>query len=323
LRIDQSGLYENILVDGEWIDQDLVRITADNVVLRNCTIRNGRRDAVEIYARNVRLENCHIHHVIGGTYRADHNVDAHGITGRPQNLTVYNTEISHVSGDAIQFDPSRKAEPYPWDNVLVEHCFLWTGPLDADYAGYKRGERPGENAFDSKTPPGPHRARITLRNCLLKGWGHGAIGNGAALNLKESVDAVVDACVFVENDIAFRCRGAGSNRASAWVTAGNCTIYETSRVFRLENGVENVKIFGLAIGERVGREFDRVPGPGQGFEVVGPRSAPPLKPWPYVSLPVGDVDAGDKEKTSMSAQPTMNFATGWNGNPPDGHPVTR
>ena len=143
LRIDRSGLYENIVVDGEWIDQDLVRITADNVVLRNCTIRNGCRDAVEIYARNVRLENCHIHHVIGGTYRAAHNIDAHGITGRPQNLTVYNTEISHVSGDAIQFDPSRKAEPYPWDNVLVEHCFLWTGPLDADYAGYKRGERPG------------------------------------------------------------------------------------------------------------------------------------------------------------------------------------
>ena len=177
------------------------------------------------------------------------------------------------------------------------------------------GSGPGENAFDSKTPPGPHRARITLRNCLLKGWGHGAIGNGAALNLKESVDAVVDACVFVENDIAFRCRGAGSNRASAWLTARNCTIYETSRVFRLESGVENVKIFGLAIGEHVARDFDRAPGPGQGFEVVGSRLAPPLKAWPYVSLPVGDVDAGDKEKTGMRPQPTMNLATGWNGTP--------
>lgn len=37
------------------------------------------------------MENCHIHHVIPGPYRADHNVDAHGITGQPFNLTVRNT----------------------------------------------------------------------------------------------------------------------------------------------------------------------------------------------------------------------------------------
>src|SRR5688572_22299458 len=269
LRIDQPGIYENILVDGEWINEDLVRITADNVVLRNCTIRFGRKDALEIYGRNVRVENCHIHHVLAGTFRAEHNFDAHGITGRPLNLTVRNTEISHVSGDALQFDPGRKAAPYAWDNVLVEHCFLWTGPLDADYADYKRGERPGENAFDSKVPPKGPRARITIRNTLMKGWGHGSIGNGAALNLKERIQAVIERCVFVENDIGFRCRGAGSNRESAWVTASNCTVYETSRVFRLEAGVENVKIFGLAVGGGVEREFDRSPGPGAGYEVIG------------------------------------------------------
>src|SRR5688572_1814173 len=269
LRITEPGIYENILVDGEWASEDLVRITADNVVLRNCTIRNGRRDALEIYGRNVRVENCHIHHFIAGTFRAEHNFDAHGITGRPLNLTVRNTEISHVTGDALQFDPGRKAEPYAWDNVLVEHCFLWTGPLDQDYADYKRGERPGENAFDSKVPPKGPRARITIRNTLMKGWGHGSIGNGAALNLKERIQAVIERCVFVENDIGFRCRGAGSNRESAWVTASNCTVYETSRVFRLEAGVENVKIFGLAVGGGVEREFDRSPGPGAGYEVIG------------------------------------------------------
>src|SRR5262245_218226 len=75
LRIDKPGIYENLLVDGEWIEQDLVRINADNVVLRNCTIRYGRRDAVEVYGRNVRIENCHIHHVIAGTFRADKNID--------------------------------------------------------------------------------------------------------------------------------------------------------------------------------------------------------------------------------------------------------
>ncbi|MDQ3621406.1 MAG: right-handed parallel beta-helix repeat-containing protein [Verrucomicrobiota bacterium] len=311
LRIDKPGLYENIVVDGEWIDEDLARITADNVVLRNCTIRYGRRDALEVYGRNVRVENCHIHHVLAGTFRAERNLDAHGITGRPLNLTIRNTEISHVSGDAIQFDPSRKAVPYPWDNVLVEHCFLWTGPLDKDYAGFKRGERPGENAFDSKTHPAePRRSRITFRNCLLKGWGHGAIENGAALNLKEKVQAVVDQCVFVENDIAFRCRGS---RGSAWVTARNCTIYETARVFRLEDKVQNVKIFHLALGERIGRLYDRVGAPGEGFEATGSRPAPALTAWPYSCLPVGGVIAPGNPKSSADDMLPTALATGWEG----------
>jgi hypothetical protein len=314
LRIDKPGVYENILVDGEWISEDLVRITADNVVLRNCTIRYGRRDALEIYGRNVRVENCHIHHVLAGTFRAEHNFDAHGITGRPLNLTVRNTEISHVSGDALQFDPGRKAEPYAWDNVLVDHCFLWTGPLDADYADYKRGERPGENAFDSKVAMAGPRARITIRNTLMKGWGHGSIGNGAALNLKEKIQAIIDRCVLVENDIGFRCRGAGPGRESAWVTAVNCTVYQTSRVFRLESGVENVKILHLALGSGIEQEFDRAPGPGGGFEVAGSRTAPPLESGPYRSLPVGAIRSGDGPgiENASAAQ----RATGWDGPPP-------
>jgi hypothetical protein len=142
-----------------------------------------------------------------------------------------------VSGDAIQFDPGRKKEPYPWDQVLVESCFLWTGPLDADYAGFRKGERPGENAFDSKVDPDAPRATIAIRHTLMKGWGHGQIGNGAALNLKERIQAIIEKCVFVENDIAFRCRGA---LGSAWVTARDNTVYRTTRVFRPEHNVENV-----------------------------------------------------------------------------------
>jgi hypothetical protein len=277
LRITEPGVYENIIVDGEWIDQDLVRILADDVVLRNCTVRNGLRDAVEVYARNVRIENCHIHHVLNSTFHQQK--DAHGITGRPLNLVIRNTEISHVSGDAIQFDPSRKDQPYPWDDVLVENSFLWTGPLDADYAGFKKGERPGENAFDSKVHPEAPRARIVFRNTLFKGWGHGQIGNGAALNFKEKIQATVEDSVLVENDIGFRCRGT---LGSAWVTVKNVSAYDTTRVFRLEHHVQNIKISGLALGDGIGQTFDNAPGPGEGFEhEKTPRNALKLPPWPY------------------------------------------
>lgn len=311
LRIDRPGVYENILVDGEWIAEDLVRITADNVVLRNCTIRHGRRDGLEIYGRNVRVENCHIHHLLAGTYRAEHNFDAHGITGRPLNLTVRNTEISHVSGDALQFDPGRKAEPHAWDNVLVEHCFLWTGPLEGDFADFKRGERPGENAFDSKVAATGPRARITLRNTLIQGWGHGSIDNGAALNLKEKVQAVIERCAFVENDIAFRCRGAGGGRESAWVTARDCAVYRTARVFRLESRVANVGIFQLALGDGIGRVFDDAPGAGEGFQSNGFVPAPPLPPWPYTALPLVSAVRTPPEKPEN--EPPTQAATGWDG----------
>jgi len=311
LQIDQAGVYENLVIDGKWGDFDLVRIRADNVVLRNCTIQNGLRDAVEVYGRNVLIENCKIHHVLKGTFTDQQ--DAHGITGRPLNLTIRNTEIAYVSGDAIQFDPSRKIDPYPWDNVLVEDCFLWTGPLDAAYAGFRKGERPGENAFDSKTHPEQPRARITFRNCLMKGWGHGQISNGAAMNFKEKIQAVVDNCVFVENDIAFRCRGT---RGSAWATLRNVTVYDTTRVFRLEHQVQNIRVFHIAYGEGIGeRVTEASGGAGEGCLFDGERKAPPLAKWPYKRLLVGRVLPPGMPPASADKVIPTQPATGWEDHP--------
>ena len=56
LLIDKPGIYENYLVDAEFAEVDAVRIKADNVVLRNCEIRNGARDGIEVYASDVVIE---------------------------------------------------------------------------------------------------------------------------------------------------------------------------------------------------------------------------------------------------------------------------
>ena len=79
----------------------------------------------------------------------------------------------------------------------------------------------GENAFDGKVDPTAPRA-TNHRNTLVKGCGRGQIGKGAALKLKAQIHAIVENSVFVENDIAFRCRGT---LGSAWVTARNNTVY--------------------------------------------------------------------------------------------------
>ena len=148
LILDTPGVYENYLVDAEWGTRQAVKIMADGVTLRNCEIRNNRHNAIGVFAKDAVIENVRIHHMLKGTFKDQQ--DAHGITGRPFNLVIRNCEIFYVSGDALQFDPGRD----PWDNVTVEHCVFWTGPLPADAAGFKKGERPGENALDTKQDNG-------------------------------------------------------------------------------------------------------------------------------------------------------------------------
>ncbi|MEK6233667.1 MAG: right-handed parallel beta-helix repeat-containing protein, partial [Planctomycetales bacterium] len=182
LQITKPGVYENYLVDSQGATGNRVKITADNVTLRNCEIRNAAGNGVGVFGKNIVIENCKIHHLLNSTFDKQH--DAHGITGRWHNVTIRNCEIFYVSGDCIQFDPDRKSA----GKLLIENCTLWTGPLPADAGGFKKGERPGENAFDSKTPAQGERCQLTVRNCLMHGWKQpGQISLMAAMNLKENV----------------------------------------------------------------------------------------------------------------------------------------
>lgn len=262
LSITAPGTYENLLVDGQWVDGQLVKITADDVVLRHCEIRNGLHNAVAVYAKNVVIESCKIHQVLRGTY--DDQQDAHGITGRPVNLTIRNCDIGLTSGDSIQFDPGRG----PWGDVLVENCTLWTGPLAEDAAGFKRGQRPGENAIDTKQQASNPRSRLTVRNCYFYGWNQPAqIGNMAALNLKNHVEVHVENCVLSDNEICFRVRGGSGEYGGALVTIQNCAAFNSLVAVRAEDGVRDLKIHRLGLGQGVGKRLVRAGGGvGEGFE---------------------------------------------------------
>src|SRR5690606_14835870 len=52
LRISEPGVYENILVDGEWSESTLVKIEADGVTLRHCEIRNGKHNGITVAGKN-------------------------------------------------------------------------------------------------------------------------------------------------------------------------------------------------------------------------------------------------------------------------------
>lgn len=271
LVIDRPGVYENILVEGEWGDSTLVKITADNVVLRNCEIRHGKHNGITVYAKDVVIESCKIHHLLAGSFEQQH--DAHGITGRPINLTIRNCDIGLTSGDAIQFDPGRGE----WNDVVIEQCTLWTGPLPAAAAEFQQGQRPGENAIDTKQRVSQPRSRMTIRDCLIHGWNQpGQIDNLAALNLKNHVQVTVQNCVLRDNEIAFRLRGGTGEYGGAHVTIDHCAVYDTDVAVRAEDQIERLTIRRLGIGHGVRRNLQVVGGKlGAAYEGEGEYTPPP------------------------------------------------
>ena len=273
LSITEPGIYENLLVDGEWVAGTLVKIAADGVTLRNCEIRHGTRNAVTVYAKDVVIESCKIHHVLAGTYA--NQDDAHGITGRPTNLTIRNCDIGLTSGDSIQFDPGRGE----WDNVLVTHCTLWTGPLPEAAAGFLKGERPGENAIDTKQNAANPRSHLTIRNCLMCGWNQPSqISNVAALNLKNHVHVSIENCLFRDNEICFRVRGGNGELGGALVNIENCAVYDSQVAVRAEDGIRDLRIRRLGVGPGVEKKIVLAGGGvGPGYENVSAFNPPPFE----------------------------------------------
>ena len=261
LQISRPGIYENYLVDSEWAGGNRVKITADDVTLRHCEIRNATGNGVGVFAENVTIEGCKIHHLLNSTFDQQH--DAHGITGRWSNVTIRDCEICYVSGDCVQFDPDRRST----GSVLIENCTFWTGPLPDAVAGFNKGERPGENAFDSKTPPDGPRCRLTMRNCLMYGWNQpGQITLMAAVNLKENVQATVENCLFRDNQVCFRLRGP-TGRGDARVSINDCAIFDAAVGVRMENKIRDLKIRNLAFGPQVQRKYHMVGGgPFPGYD---------------------------------------------------------
>jgi len=295
LIITKPGVYENYLIDGEFSNKILVQIKANNVILRNCEIRNSTKDAIDVSGKNVRIENCKIHHLLSGTFSKQE--DAHGITGCPFNLTIRNCEIYYVSGDAIQFCPSR----IPWNNVLVENCYLWTGPLPSKAAGFKMGQIPGENAVDTKQSSKYARSKIILRDCLAKGWGGGQIKLGSAFNIKNKVECIIEGCVFINNDVCLRLRGPGAH-GGAHVTVKQCAVFQSKVGVRIEDKIVKLKIYKLGIGQGIIKKYVIAEGVGSDYINKGEHKAPTYL-RSILTYGVGKKSRGSSGNDSM-AKPT-------------------
>lgn len=125
------SVFENLVIDHNKEAGDALRLRgAKNCILRNLIVRNGLADGIDAAdADGLLIDSCLFHHLLAGSFTRQ--ADAHGIVATDtQGLIIRNTEVHHVSGDSFQADPNRND---PCDDILIEDCYFWTGPLSEDF----------------------------------------------------------------------------------------------------------------------------------------------------------------------------------------------
>ncbi len=270
-----SGDY--ILVDGVDVNHDgaasdAIRVrSARSAVLRNMSISNGTRDAIDANeADGLLVENVEIHHFLNGSFGSGD--DSHGVAITSTNgATIRQANIHHVSGDSVQVDPNRVAGAIS-DNIVIEDSTLWTGPLTQAFnGGWPAGASPGENALDTKVLQNGWeneiRMRLTLTNLTAYGWTDIAeINNRAAFNLKEKIDVTLDGVTVFDSEIAFRVRGSLGN---ADTLVANAVVYDVDIAVRAEDNLANLRVYNSTFGDGV----------GQALRLAGGSSGLPTWEW--------------------------------------------
>jgi hypothetical protein len=265
---------DGLVLDGQYGADDTVRIAAagSDFVLRNTEVRRSSRDLIDMgNVPRVLIEGCLLHHALNPD---DGRSDAHGIVGGGvTDLTVRDTEIHTFSGDGIQIDSGRAAPG--WDRVTIEGATIWLAPLPEAENGFPAGVAPGENAVDTKAAAANIRSHITIRNTIARGFRNGLIGNMAAFNLKEHIDATLDGITVSESEIAFRLRGAPGG-SGAWVSIQNAVIFDVGTAFRYEDNIENLRIWNSTVGREVATTFQKASAPMSMLDVRNLLSITPL-----------------------------------------------
>jgi hypothetical protein len=255
---------DGLVLDGQYGADDTVRVagTGNFLELRNMEVRRSSRDLIDMASpEGVVIDGCLIHHALNP---AGGRSDAHGVVaGAVHHLTIRDTEIHTFSGDGFQVDAGRSAPG--WDDVTVERSKIWLEPLPAPENGFAAGVAPGENAIDTKAAATNIRSRLVVRDTIASGFRNGLIGNMAAFNLKEHVDATLDGVTVFDSEIAFRLRGPATTGARVLVK--NAVVHDVVTAFRYEDNIQNLRIWNSTVGLNVTRAFQEAAAPAAVLDV--------------------------------------------------------
>jgi hypothetical protein len=249
--------FEGLIFDSSYSPGDGIDGGGDALELTDVEVRRTSGDCIDLHDTDgATIEGCSIHHCVA-PFDPNNNPDAHGVTGDSVfDLTIRNSEIYMLTGDAVQLSPARD----PWDGLVVEQTVMWSGPLDEDANGWSAGDPIGENAFDSKVGPdlngNGQNPSAAFTNVLAYGWRE-SITNQGAFNVKEDVDFVLDRATIHGSEIAFRLRHP------AVVRIQNAVIWEVDKAFRLEDGIAGLRVFNATLGNAIGEAIEDAGGDPQ------------------------------------------------------------
>ena len=247
-------LLDGLNVDHDKDPSDAIRLRgARHAIIRNASIRNGARDAIDAdRADGLLVEDVEIGYFLNGSFGSQD--DAHGIAiTSTDGATIRRANIHHVSGDSVQVDPNRTPGAIS-DNILIEDSEFWTSPLEEDFnAGWRQGNSPGENAIDTKVLQSGFdneiRMNITLRNVTAYGWtAVPEISNRAVFNLKEKIWATLDRITVYDSEIAFRIRGG---RGNADTVISNAVIHDVTTAIRAEDNLTDLRVYNSTFGHGI------------------------------------------------------------------------
>jgi hypothetical protein len=100
---------------------------------------------------------------------------------------------------------------------------------------------------------------------MASGFRNGLIGNMAAFNLKEHVDATLDGVTVFDSEIAFRLRGPATT--GAHVLVKNAVVHDVVTAFRYEDNIQNLRIWNSTVGLNVTRVFQEASAPAAVLDV--------------------------------------------------------
>lgn len=239
--------FEGMVFDAGYGPGDGIEGGSTGLELVDVEVRRTTGDCVDLRSSSeVLIEACALHHCIA-VFDPTGNADAHGVTGDSLfGVTIRDSEIYMLTGDAVQVSPSRD----PWTDLWVERTVMWSGPLDEAANGWSAGDPIGENAFDSKVggdlDGNGQNPQATFIDVVAYGW-RGSISNQGAFNVKEDVDFLLDRATIWDSEIAFRLR------FPAQVTIRNAVVYDVDVGFRLEDGLDGLTVQSTTLGGDIGQ----------------------------------------------------------------------